>query len=82
MACGCPVVAVDCPYGPREILLDGRAGEVVPMWNPAALSKAILQQLAAPTPAHVLEKRAADFDQPNLMDRYDEVLRELVEPSA
>jgi glycosyltransferase involved in cell wall biosynthesis len=80
MACGCPVAAVDCPYGPSEILQDGRAGVVVPMWNSAALSRAILQQLAAPTPAHVLEKRAVDFDQPNLMDRYDEVLRELTDP--
>lgn len=79
MACGCPVVAVDCPYGPREILQDGRAGRVVPMWSPAALSKAILHELATPTPAHVLEKRAVDFDQPNLMDRYDEVLRELTD---
>ena len=82
MACGCPVVAVDCPYGPREILQDGRAGEVVPMWNPAALSKAILQQLAAPTPVHVLEKRAIDFDQPSLMGRYDEVLRELTDSAT
>lgn len=33
MICGVPVVAFDCPTGPREILSDGRYGGLIPMGN-------------------------------------------------
>lgn len=31
MACGTPVVAYDCPFGPKEILADGKYGELIPL---------------------------------------------------
>lgn len=31
MICGVPVVAFNCPTGPREILADGKYGELIPM---------------------------------------------------
>jgi len=40
--CGLPVVATDCPSGPREILLDGRAGTLVPVSDPESMASAIL----------------------------------------
>lgn len=33
MMCNVPVVAFDCPTGPREILAEGKYGELIPMGN-------------------------------------------------
>jgi glycosyltransferase involved in cell wall biosynthesis len=39
--CGAPLVATDCPSGPREILADGRYGQLVPVGDAPALGEAI-----------------------------------------
>jgi glycosyltransferase involved in cell wall biosynthesis len=48
--CGTPVVATDCPSGPREILRSGEIGRLVPMEEPAALAEAIAATLDANGP--------------------------------
>lgn len=48
MALGVPVVSTDCPFGPREILEDGRYGRLVPMAAPVALARAMDAELAQP----------------------------------
>ncbi|MBL0804376.1 glycosyltransferase, partial [Streptomyces albidoflavus] len=42
MRCGVPVVAVDCPHGPREIITDGVDGLLVRSAAPDALADALL----------------------------------------
>lgn len=44
--CGIPVIATDCPSGPREILDGGRHGRLVPVGEPDALALAIDQALS------------------------------------
>lgn len=51
LAVGTPVIATDCPSGPREILAAGKYGTLVPTENPERLASAILQQLRHRTPA-------------------------------
>jgi glycosyltransferase involved in cell wall biosynthesis len=46
LAVGSPVVATDCPSGPREILRGGELGHLVPPRNARALADAILATLA------------------------------------
>lgn len=49
LACGTPVVATDCPSGPREILLGGRGGALVPVGDAAVLAKTVQDLLENPT---------------------------------
>lgn len=39
--CGTPIVATDCPSGPREILREGQYGRLVPVADVASLAQAI-----------------------------------------
>jgi len=43
MAVGTPVIASDCPFGPRRILLNGKTGLLVPPEDPDAIAAAILR---------------------------------------
>jgi glycosyltransferase involved in cell wall biosynthesis len=46
MSCGAPVVATDCPSGPRQVLDGGRHGRLVPVGDAAALCDGIVDALA------------------------------------
>lgn len=77
MACGTPVVATDCPSGPREILEGGRLGRLVGVADPAALAQALLAELAQPTPPEILTARAADFSYERAVNTYTELFASL-----
>lgn len=46
LACGLPVVATDCPVGPRAVLQAGRCGWLVPPGNIPALVDALAEALS------------------------------------
>jgi glycosyltransferase involved in cell wall biosynthesis len=45
MSLGTPIIATDCPSGPREILMAGKFGQLVPVNDPFALASAIAKTL-------------------------------------
>lgn len=61
LACGCPVVSTDCPSGPREVLEQGRYGELVPVGDAVAMAQAIVNTLNKPLESAKLEERAQAF---------------------
>lgn len=74
LAEGTPVVATDCPSGPREILENGKFGRLVPPANPAALAEAILDALRAPPNRPMLITRAQEFSISKAVDHYEKIL--------
>jgi glycosyltransferase involved in cell wall biosynthesis len=74
MAAGVSVVSTDAPHGPREILARGRYGALVPVGDAAALAEAMAAMLDQPTPADLLQQRAADFSIGPIGDRYEALL--------
>lgn len=45
LSCGAPVIATDCPSGPREILADGRFGRLLPVGDVNAMTSALAAAL-------------------------------------
>jgi glycosyltransferase involved in cell wall biosynthesis len=66
MACGCPVVAVDCDFGPREAIRDGIEGFLVRPGDAAAFARRLELLAADPDRREAMacaaRLRAADFD--------------------
>ncbi|MBN2887486.1 MAG: glycosyltransferase [Chromatiaceae bacterium] len=58
---GIPVVATDCPSGPREILQNGAFGELVAVGDAEALAAAMRRTLEAPLPPERLREAVADY---------------------
>ncbi len=79
LACGCPVVATDCPGGMREIIADQRYGLLVPKGNPAQLAKAINTILKDPIHARAQvsafhNEQLYRFTPETVIPQYKEVL--------
>jgi glycosyltransferase involved in cell wall biosynthesis len=80
MACGTPIVAANCDYGPGEIVHDGDTGLLARVDDVESLATAIHRVLSDPALRSRLtaraRARATDFDAPAIGDRYAELLHE------
>lgn len=79
---GTPVVATDCPFGPREILEGGKFGRLVPMGNHQAFADALEQTIDSPPDAELLRSRAEDFTIAASLKGYDQLIRSLLPARA
>ena len=79
LACGCPIVATDCPFGPWDILGGGKFGSLVPMNDSHAMAAAILDELDNPIPSEILRKRSLDFDVKVTIAQYEALIVRLLD---
>lgn len=73
LGCGTPVISTDCPFGPSEILADGRFGRLVPVRDARALADAMASPLRAHWSQEELRSRAEIFSVDAAVDRYMEL---------
>ncbi|MFD5183022.1 glycosyltransferase family 4 protein [Streptomyces sp. NPDC058372] len=82
MRCGVPVVATDCPNGPREIITDGVDGRLVPPGDPDALAEGLLQLVGDESLRRSMGKaalaNAARFDPAAVAERCSDLFTSLV----
>jgi len=75
MAVETPVIATDCPSGPREILEDGKWRRLVPVGDVKALAGAIIETLKQAPVNHVRQRGMATlYILSYIVERYLEVL--------
>jgi len=78
MACGTPVIATNCHWGPAELLKDGEAGMLVPPGDPELLADAVLKMLEDPEKAREYADKASmaiqDYDIKNVADIFIEMV--------
>ena len=77
LACGCRIVSTDCPYGPAEVLEGGRYGRLVPVGDPAAMGRAILEALDGDGDPEACRRRAGEFGAREIGARYLSLLHEV-----
>jgi glycosyltransferase involved in cell wall biosynthesis len=62
LACNAAVVSTDCPNGPREILSNGKYGQLVPVGDAEAMANAILKVLTGECSNPDLAEHLSLFD--------------------
>jgi len=76
LSCGVQVVSTDCPHGPREVLDNGRFGQLMPVGDYEAMATAIANVLDGRvdvTPED-LRMRAQSFQLAGVADDYLKLL--------
>ncbi|HOD72224.1 MAG TPA: glycosyltransferase family 4 protein [Deltaproteobacteria bacterium] len=81
MACGCAVIAADCPSGPAEIIRHGVNGLLVPRENITALSTAMDRLMQDEELRVNLGKQAIEissrFSQAKIMAQWDDLIEDV-----
>jgi glycosyltransferase involved in cell wall biosynthesis len=77
LACGTPVVSTDCPYGPREILQDGRYGTLTPVGDAAAMAAGIETALVQAADRRFLMTRSLNYTSESAATKFLEIVAEL-----
>lgn len=82
MSCGLPVVSYDCPYGPKDIISDGKDGFLVPVGDEQRLAERIIyliehEDVRRQMGAAALEK-SKQYELDTVTKRWMKLFQELV----
>lgn len=85
MACGTPVIAMDCPTGPKDIIgADNEYGKLIPMHNKEQFVNAVVELLSDKIQyQHYVEqslKRASDFSSENIAKHINHIFKQIINP--
>lgn len=76
LSVGCPVISMNCPSGPSEILEDGKWGTLVTERKFEKLAEAITAELEREKPKkEYLQKRAKDFTPERIAEEYLKLIK-------
>lgn len=82
MACGVSVVSTDCPFGPNEIIVNGKNGILVPNNDESALSTALISVLKDESLRKKLVNKALEsvekFKIENMVSNYEKIFELIV----
>lgn len=70
LAMGLPIVATDCPTGPREILCDGSYGRLVPVGDSEQMAESIVDVLRAASKPAIPTQALERFQQDHVIEQY------------
>ena len=82
LACGCNVVSTDCPHGPREILDDGKFGQLVPVNDEPAMTKAIAKSLHFNPNREFLVARTKEFSPKRQVAEFEHMFSQVLASHA
>ncbi len=77
LACGTPVVAMDCPHGPAEILAGGRFGRLVAPGDAEGFARAMAHDLRKLFPDAMLRARARRYGVDHAVLRHEQLFASL-----
>ncbi len=74
LAQGTPVVATDCPSGPREVLRGGKVAPLTPVGDVEAMAKAMIETINNPPPSKSLQDAVSEYTAQKSAQHYLEAL--------
>ncbi|MGB5502943.1 MAG: glycosyltransferase [Polyangiales bacterium] len=87
LGAGTAIVSTDCHFGPRELLDDGRLGQLTPVEDAKSFAAAVEAELAEPDVGHEVRRaERADwlrrFDQDVVTGQYFDLVHQVIEESG
>ena len=70
LSLGRPIVATDCPSGPRELLAGGRLGRLVPVGDVRRFARAMQLALGERPPLEAMQRAASAYTVEASTDAY------------
>ncbi len=78
LACSTPVISTDCPFGPGEIITNGKNGILIPIRDEKAIANSIFELIKNEAAMKELamegRKRAEDFSLEKIIPLYEKIL--------